>query len=56
MDKVKSTSLIFILLVATIPVATASLLDEQYASPPIVLHNDDSANFTQAAIDLNSLS
>ena len=54
MDKVKSTSLIFILLVATIPVATASLLDEQYASPPIVLHNDASSNFTQAAIATDS--
>ena len=50
----KATVLIFILLIGGVPATTASITGDQYITPPIVLHSDASANFTQAAIATDS--
>ena len=50
----KATVLIFILLVGAVPATTASTTGDQYHTPPIVLHSDSSANFTQADIATDS--
>lgn len=50
----KATMLIFILLVGALPATTASTIGDQYYTPPIVLHSDSSANFTQADIATDS--